>query len=149
MQCRQQLRLRNIWMNLYPSGNYDHSRAPQNIKVRFFIHFRFLEFRLWLNHKLFEYVIKFEEVYFSSWHVDTLHYTIPVIAVVLRYCQRFRDSGNILVPLLVQELLFKWQYIAFFRAYLDAILKALVFSVNSLSILSSAENWQNLYEVAI
>ena len=34
-------------------------------------------------------------------------------------------SGNILVPLLVQEELFKWQYIAVFRAYLDTILKAL------------------------
>ena len=26
-----------------------------------------------------------------------------VLAVVLGYCQRFRDSGKILVPLLVQE----------------------------------------------
>ena len=34
------------------------------------------------------------------------------------------ESRN-LVPLLVQEQLFKWQYIAFFRAYLDTILKAL------------------------
>ena len=30
-------------------------------------------------------------------------------------------SWNRAVPLLVQELLFKWQYIAFFRANLDTI----------------------------
>ena len=39
--------------------------------------------------------------------------------MVLGYCQNHETSGNILVPLLVQEQLFKWQYIASFRAYLD------------------------------
>ena len=46
--------------------------------------------------------------------------------MVLGYCQNNETSGNILVPLLVQEQFFKWQYIALFRAYLDTILKALV-----------------------
>ena len=50
---------------------------------------------------------------------------ISILAVVLVYCQNHETSGNILVPLLEQEWLFKWQNIAFFRAYLDTILKAL------------------------
>ena len=44
--------------------------------------------------------------------------------MALGYCQNHETSGNILVPLLAQEQL--WQYIAFFRAYLDTILKALL-----------------------
>ena len=43
------------------------------------------------------------------------------------------------VALLVQEYLFKWQYIAFFRAYLDTILKALYLWKHSKNV--SFENW--------
>ena len=49
--------------------------------------------------------------------------------MALEYCQNHETSGNILVPLLAQEELFKLQYIAFFRAYLDTILKALGSSI--------------------
>ena len=52
-------------------------------------------------------------------------YRIGTLAVGLGYILNHATSGNILVPLLIQELLFKWQYITFFRAYLDTILKAL------------------------
>ena len=48
--------------------------------------------------------------------------------MLLGCCQHHKTSGNILVQLLVQEYLFEWQYIAFFRAYLDTILKALLSS---------------------
>ena len=55
------------------------------------------------------YVLSFKELF--------LYY----IAVLLGYFQNHETSGNILVPLLVQEQLFKWQYIEFFSAYLDTI----------------------------
>ena len=53
--------------------------------------------------------------------------------MVQGYYQNHETSGNILVPLLVQEQLLKWQYIAFIRAYLDTILKVLIVTMKSIS----------------
>ena len=64
---------------------------------------------------------------------------------VLGYCQNHETSGNILVPLLVQEQLLKWQYIAFFRAYLDTILKALLTAASSETPVRFLESFNTLF----